>query len=73
MSGNVYEWCWDWDGGDISNSTAADGATSGSDRVFRGGSWFNYANLASVCIRYANFPSSCSHDYGFRVVRASSN
>jgi formylglycine-generating enzyme required for sulfatase activity len=41
MSGNVYEWCWDWDGG-INSSTPVDGPEhiEGIDyRVQRGGSW----------------------------------
>jgi len=43
MSGNVYEWCWDWfsrsyyDGGAMTDPT---GPSSGSYRVLRGGSWY---------------------------------
>ena len=36
MSGNIYEWCWDWRGS-ISDGTASSGPASGSSRCLRGG------------------------------------
>ena len=45
MHGNVWEWCWDWyDSSYYSDSPADDplgGASSGTFRVGRGGSWGN--------------------------------
>ena len=71
MSGNVYEWCWDlYDS--ISDSSAADGAASGSNRVFRGGSWFYLDFSCLVAIRFYYDPNLRSSSYGFRVVRPSS-
>lgn len=72
MSGNVYEWCWDWRGR-ISESTAAAGVDSDVFRVLRGGSWCNYREYdCKVASRYFNCPNSHDTIYGFRVVRSSS-
>ena len=73
MSGNVWEWCYDWYGTvNTGTETAPTGATSGSLRVNRGGGWHDYANYASVSYRDGNYPSYRYDDLGFRVVRPSS-
>ena len=69
MSGNVWEWCQDWDG-DYSSSaqTNPTGPTSGSNRVFRGGSWGSgdgaYCRVAS---RDGNYASYSYHSLGLRL------
>ena len=55
MSGNVWEWCYDWFG-DVESSTADIGASSGSCRVQRGGSWVNNDNNCQVSHRDLNDP-----------------
>jgi formylglycine-generating enzyme required for sulfatase activity len=81
MSGNVWEWCWDWKNEDVTINddaykvngvvTNPAGAKSGSSRVYRGGSWNVDANHCSVAMRNGNSPDvHISSFLGFRVVRA---
>jgi formylglycine-generating enzyme required for sulfatase activity len=69
MSGNEWEWCWDWYGA-YETGTLIDpiGPQQGLDRVMRGGSWYAEAEwCAPVARRNAN-PGSRFNSPSFRVV-----
>ena len=72
MSGNVWEWVWDIYGSYPGGAqTDPHGATSGSVRVFRGGSWYNFAYYCTVSYRYNSNATGSGYDLGFRLVRVS--
>jgi formylglycine-generating enzyme required for sulfatase activity len=70
LHGNVWEWCWDWYGGYSSGSqTDPVGASSGTNRVVRGGSWdYDGQNLRSA-LRNNDTPSIRYNFLGFRLAR----
>ncbi len=69
MSGNVCEWCQDRKGSYSSASqTNPTGASSGSNRVLRGGSWRYYARGCRSSFRCISTPDGRDDTEGLRLV-----
>lgn len=69
MSGNVLEFCWDWEADyeETAPETRATGPRFGSQRVCRGGSWSPYSFMIYAADRYAFDPNEAYNYLGFRV------
>ena len=69
MSGNVIEFCWDWEApyeaGDLSKRYS--GPKYGAERVMRGGSWNEYTLFVSAGDRYSYDPNEAYNFFGFRI------
>jgi formylglycine-generating enzyme required for sulfatase activity len=69
MNGNVWEWCNDWfvayKGG---LHTDPKGPPEGTDRVLRGGGWYDEASYVRSAYRNPCYPAYRSDSVGFRVV-----
>jgi formylglycine-generating enzyme required for sulfatase activity len=70
MSGNVWKWCWDWDGSyPTGNLTDYQGPVSGTGREIFGGGWLTGGPSIAISTRYGYIAYSQHYDGGFRVVR----
>lgn len=75
MTGNIWEWCWDWFDADYYRVAPREnpaGPPAGDRRVMRGGSYLchaSYCNRYRVDARSSNTPDSATTNLGFRCVR----
>jgi len=70
MTGNVFEWCWDWYGAyDAGSSTNPLGADTGTQRIVRGGSYSSDTEPCMNVYRSQFSPEIRQSNIGLRLVR----
>jgi sulfatase modifying factor 1 len=62
MSGNVREWCWDWNG--------KTSPPENQGRIWKGGGWIGIDYPCAISFQGSHTPSARVSDQGFRVCRS---
>lgn len=72
LSGNVWEWVWDWYQGNYEALPSTDpiGPSTGTFRVVHGGWGNDSVAWVRVAVRYCYPPTDPNYSRGFRIVRS---